>query len=264
MTYLRRTNRGSKVNLAKTALAIFVLALVFLVNLLFPRFYPSLFYPVTSLFWRGESSSVGFLVYMGKIVQSKYGLVVENRRLRDEIASRDASAYLIDSLKGENERLKETLGRTAKGKSVLGVILSRPPVSPYDTLVLDVGAKDGVQAGDKVFANGDVLIGEIAEAYGSQSKAALYSTPGRVTEVLVGTTTIAAEATGKGGGNFSMRLPAASKVAKGAAVSLPHIRSHVFGVVDAVMLDSSDSLMTVLFASPANINQLRFVEVDVR
>ncbi len=238
------------------------LAFLFSIQFFFPRFYPSIFYPIASLFWTGESSTVGFFVYMGKIVQSKYGLVVENRRLKDEIASRDASMLMIDQLKAENESLKAAMGRTGKESVALAVILSRPPASPYDTLVLDAGENDGVKVGSKVYAEGDALIGDVSEVYANQSKATLYSSPGRVTPVLVGTTTIAAEAMGKGGGNFSVRLPANTKVVKGATIALPHIRSHVFGVVDTILVDSSDSLQTLLFKSPANVSQLQFVEIE--
>lgn len=262
MTYLRRTNRVSKQSKLKAALVVFVLLVLFVLNLLFPRLYPSVFLPLTSLFWRAESSTVGFFVYMGKIVQSKYGLEVENRKLRDEIAARDASMLALDDVKSENESLKNAMGRIGKASVVLGVILSRPPASPYDTLVLDIGTNDGVRVGDKVYAEGDALIGDISEVYANQSKATLYSTSGRETPVLVGTTTIAAEATGKGGGNFVIKLPASAKVVKGAVISMPHIRTHVFGVVDTIMVDSSDSLQTILFRSPVNVYQLKFVEVE--
>jgi cell shape-determining protein MreC len=199
---------------------------------------------------------------MGGIVRSKYGLEVENQKLKDEIAARDAAALELDTLKSENESLKNTLGRTGKAQVTLGVIISRPPVSLYDTLVLDIGTNDGIKVGDKVYASGDVLIGDIAEVYSSESKVSLYSTPGRITPVLVGTSTIAASAMGKGGGNFVIKLPVSTKVVQGAVITIPHIRVHTFGVIDAIQVDSSDSLQTILFRSPVNVNQLQFVEVE--
>ncbi|MBX4209207.1 hypothetical protein KW799_00705 [Candidatus Parcubacteria bacterium] len=261
MTYLRRSNRGPKRARGAAIAAIVALALVFSVNYFFPRAFPSLLYPVSSLFWKSESGIVGWFVYMGKIAQSKYSLVKENRRLSDEIAARDRSILALDALQSENESLKTALGRTGKENHVLGVILSRPPVAPYDTLVVDAGTGDGVKAGDKVYAEGDVLIGDVTEAFGGQSKISLFSTPGRITSVLVGTSTIAAEATGRGGGNFIVKLPAKISVVKGAVITVPSIRSHVFGVVDAVIVDSTGSLQTILFKSPVNISQLRFVEI---
>src|SRR5581483_8219925 len=100
------------------------------------------------------------------------------------------------------------------------------------------------------------------EVYANQSKVDLYSTPGRTTSVLVGTTTVATEATGKGGGNFTVILPSKTPVSEGAVVTIPLIKTHVFGIVQSVTLDSTGSLQTVLFSSPVNLNQLAFVEVD--
>ncbi|HVU06881.1 MAG TPA: rod shape-determining protein MreC [Candidatus Paceibacterota bacterium] len=260
MTYLKRSKRPGQ---GRTAtLVVGGLALVFAITYFFPAFFPSVFFPVGSLFWKAESSSVGFFVSMGKIVQSKYSLVEENKRLSEEIAARDRSVLMLDDIQSENERLKNALARTGKGSYVLAVILTRPPVSPYDTLVLDVGTKDGVTVGDKVYAEGDVLIGDIAEAYGGESKVSLYSMPGRKTSILVGTSTIAAEAIGRGGGNFIFTLPAQTPLVERSTISVPSIKSHTFGIVDRIMVDSTDSVQTILFRSPVNISELRFVEVD--
>jgi cell shape-determining protein MreC len=199
---------------------------------------------------------------MAKIVVSKYSLVKENERLIQEVASRDASALLVDSLKDENETLKATLGRTGNGNDILGVVLSRPPFSVYDTIVIDVGRTDGLQVGNKVYVEGDTLIGDVVEVYDHQAKVSLFSTPGRQMSVLVGKTNISAQATGRGLGNFVIHLPVEVGVQENDIILLPQIRPHTFGVVETVLVDSSDSLQTILFKSPVNINSLRFVEVD--
>lgn len=261
MTYLKRSKRPNR-QAGKAAVAIAGLVVVFAINFFFPRFFPTVFYPVTSVLMRGESSSVGFFVSMGEIVRSKYSLIKENRRLEEEVAARDRSLLRLDALERENESLKSAFDRSGKGDYVLGVILSRPPVSLYDTLVVDVGSRDGVKVGNKVYAEGDVLIGDVEEVFGSQAKVSLFSAPGRVMSVLVGTSTVAAEATGRGNGNFVTKLPSGSKISQGATVALPHIHSHIFGVVGSVTLDSSASVQTIFFNSPVNIHQLAFVEID--
>lgn len=262
MIYLKRSKRPAR-GRAGTAFAVLGLIVLFGIGYFFPRAYPTVLYPITSLFWRSESSSVGFFISMTEVVRSKYGLIVENKRLSDEVAARDRSMLVIDALKSENESLKAALGRTGKGQYALGVILSRPPVSPYDTLIIDIGSAEGVATGDKVYAEGDALVGDIAEVYAHQSKVDLFSTPGRTTPVLVGTSTIAAEATGRGGGNFEVKLPVSASVSRGAVIVTPQIRAHVFGVVDSASVDPTDSLQTVLFKSPVNVSELRFVEVAI-
>jgi len=262
MTYLKRTNVNEKRGRVTTFFISLCVAGLFAVHYFFPGFYAGILYPVTSIFWKSESGILGFFAHAGKLVLSKYSLVKENQRLSEEVISRDASILLLDSLKEENEHLKTVLGRTAKGNDVLGVILSRPPVSPYDTLVLDVGTADGVRVGNKVYTDGDNLIGDIAEVHANQSKVSLFSNPGRQTQVLIGKTNISAQAIGRGLGNFTVRLPVEVGVQEGDLIMMSQVRPHTFGVVETIMVDSSDSLQTILFKSPTNINSLRFVEVD--
>jgi cell shape-determining protein MreC len=169
---------------------------------------------------------------------------------------------LLDALKIENEDIKKALGRTGKGNDVLGVILSRPPMSPYDTLVIDVGSADGVKAGNKVYTEGEVLVGDIAEVFEHESKVSMFSTPGRIMPIIVGSTTIETQATGKGGGNFTAKFPVEIRIKEGDLIVTPQIRPHAFGVVERIVVDSSDSLQTILFKSPINIHEFRFVEVD--
>lgn len=262
MTYLKRTNVTEK----RSRLTTFVISIsilgLFLIHYFFPGAYARMFYPVTTVLWKSESGILGFFGDALKMVVSKHSLIVENKELNQEIARRDASVLLIDSLKEENEKLKATLGRTGKGNDILGVVLTRPPVSLYDTLVLDVGRTDGVDVGNNVYVDGDTLIGTVVESYDHQSKVSLFSTPDRVVPVLVGGSNTSAQAVGRGLGNFVITIPVEVGIQEGDMIVLPQIRPHIFGVVEKIIVDSSDSLQTVLFKSPVNMNSLRFVEVD--
>jgi cell shape-determining protein MreC len=262
MTYLKRTNVNAQRSRVTTLFISALIGGLFLIHYVFPGAYAGLFYPVTSVFWNSETGTLGFFSHMAKLVVSKYSLVKENERLTQEIATRDTSALLVDSLKDENESLKASLGRTGKGNDILGVVLSRPPVSVYDTLVIDIGRADGLQVGNKVYAEGDTLVGDIIEVYDHQAKVSLFSTPGRQISIVVGKTNISAQATGRGLGNFMIHLPVEVGVQENDIILLPQIRPHTFGIVEKILVDSSDSLQTTLFKSPVNINSLRFVEVD--
>jgi cell shape-determining protein MreC len=262
MTYLRRSNVQAKKNRATVALVVAGLFGVFLVQYLFPTFYAGLFAPIASIAWKSESSVLGTIGRMGSIVRSKYSLLTENDSLRREIASRDAGAMLLDGLRRENEELKGLLGRARTGRDVVGLVLSRPPVSFYDTLIIDVGSSDGIEVGDKVYAQGAILVGDISETFGSTARVSLFSTPGRAVSVLFGSSTVQAEAIGKGAGNFEAHLPVGVEVSEGDAITFPHLRAHVFGIVESVSVDASDSLQTILFKAPINMHQLRFVEVE--
>ena len=262
MTYLRRSNVQIKRNRRLTMLAGGAVALVFAVHVAFPNLYAGLLSPVTSTIWKSESTTLKGVSRLASLVRSKYSLVVENEGLRREIASRDASALLLDTVKKENGELKTLLGREHAGRDVLGLVLSRPPLTFYDTLIVDVGTSDGIAIGDKVYAQGEVLIGDVSEVFAKTARVSLFSTPGRALQVVMGSSTVQAQATGRGGGNFEARLPVDVKVAEGDVITFPHIRSHVFGVVEKIIVDSTDSLQTILFKAPVNMHEQRFVEVE--
>lgn len=263
MIYLKRSNVSEKKTKLKTVGVIGLLSVLFAIHFLFPKVYPTLMYPVTSIFWKSEISFLGWFSYMGGMVHSKYSLIKENKRLHDELVLQETSMLLLDALRKENEELKKNSGRSGKGEDVLGVVLSRPPITAYDTLVVDVGSTDGVSVGDNVYVFGDTLVGDVAEVYDHQSKISLFSTPGRTMPVLIGSSTVAVDALGKGGGNFTVVLPADVSIKEKDVVLSSHIRPHVFGVVEKILVDSSDSLQTVLFKAPVNIQTVRFVQVDL-
>ncbi|MEK7104969.1 MAG: hypothetical protein AAB868_02930, partial [Patescibacteria group bacterium] len=95
----------------------------------------------------------------GSYFYSKNSLFLENEDLKSKLAEQEARISNYNSVLDENLKIKETLGRlpaqagkTEKANMVLAGILSKPNQSPYDTLVVDVGVKNGIVSGQKVFA----------------------------------------------------------------------------------------------------------------
>jgi rod shape-determining protein MreC len=262
MTYLKRSNVASKRSRAKTIGILFFLLILFLLHFFFPRFYSTLFYPITSILWKSENSLGTWLSHKASLVRGKYSLVLENEKLRREIASNKTSLLLLQNLEEENADLKNALGRKPSGDVIIAVVLTRPPVSPYDTLVIDAGSKDGIEIGNRVYADGDVLVGEIAEVYGSQSKVSLLSSPGKKTTISFTGSNIHTEATGRGSGNFTASVPVEAGIQAGDTVIAPDIKLHVLGVVENIEADSTNSFATILFKMPINIHDIRFVEVQ--
>jgi hypothetical protein len=58
------------------------------------------------------------------------------------------------------------------------------------------------------------------------------------------------------------KLPVEIDVNEGDTIVIPQIRPHAFGVVEKIVVDSSDSMQTILFKMPVNIHEFRFVRVD--
>ena len=169
-----------------------------------------------------------------------------------------------NSLLAENASLKEILGRKdEKASMVLSAILSKPNQSPYDTLVIDAGAEEGLQIGEIVFALGNVPIGRISDIYPHSSKVILFSNPGEKTQVIVSGKDVFLELVGRGGGNFEMVMPRDLVFREGDEVVLPGITPYVVGVVQKIISDPRDPFAKALLVSPVNVQELKFVGVDV-
>ena len=200
---------------------------------------------------------------MGAYFSSKKSLTLENENLKAEILASEADRANYTAVVDENNKMKEILGRKAeKMDLVLSSILSKPNRSPYDTLIIDIGVKDGANIGQNVFALGNIPIGKIAEIYESTSKVVLFSSPGEKTDVVVVGQNTTMQLIGRGGGNFEMILPRDFTIAQGAEVVLPGLTPKVVGVVETTLSDPRDSYQKALLRSPVNIFQLKFVEVE--
>jgi rod shape-determining protein MreC len=194
---------------------------------------------------------------MGSYFASKNSLNLENQNLRLELAQNKALMSNYDSILADNISLKEILGRKdEKIPVVLSAILEKPNQSLYDTLLVDRGSKDGIKEGDIVFAFGDVPLGRVSNVYPGSSKVILFSNSGERTQVLVGEKNVSMEAVGRGGGNFEIIMPKDFTLIKGDKVVLP-------GTVATILSDPRDASIKALLVSPVNIQELKFVEVEL-
>ena len=83
-------------------------------------------------------------------------------------------------------------------------------------------------------------------------------------EALFVDSNIQTEVIGKGSGNFIATIPVEAGVETGDLVLFPEVDSHIFGIVEKVLVDSADSFATVLFKAPVNIHGIRFVEIRAK
>ncbi len=194
---------------------------------------------------------------------SKKSLLLENEDLRSKLKEQEARILNYNSVLDENLKIKEILGKkNEKDNMILANILSKPNQSPYDTLIIDVGKKDNLIVGQKVFARGFVPIGRIAEVYLNTAKVILYSNPGEKTEVVITGKDTFMQIIGRGGGNFEMILPRDFVIEKGIEVVLPGLTPYVIATVQTITSDPRDAYQKALLSSPVNIQELKFVEVE--
>ncbi|MBU0612059.1 rod shape-determining protein MreC [Patescibacteria group bacterium] len=193
---------------------------------------------------------------------SKKNLMQENENLKFQLDHISTRTLNYNSILDENNKLKEILGRAETNQMVLAGILSKPNQSPYDTLIIDAGEKEGVMAGQKIFALGNIPIGRVVDVFPSSSKVILFSNPGEKTDVVISGRDIFMQAIGRGGGNFEMILPRDLVLEKGAEIVLPGVTPYVLGIVQSILSDPRDPYQKALLTSPVNIQEIKFVQVE--
>lgn len=261
MTYLRPSNRIDPDKKRARRIAVFFVVVSLLVSFVFPHAVGKVLYSIFSPVWKAETETAAWFLEKVRFVESKASLIRENEAMKKELALHEVVALELTQIKDENSTLKELLGRPKKGTSLLASVLRRPPISPYDTLVIDVGSDYGIKVGDTVFAQGSLALGTIKEVFSDNAIVELFSSSDRETEVLVGVKGVPGKAVGLGGGNFKVELPVEVSAAVGDSVRMPGINTTVVGVVGDVRVDKSGSVASLLVKAPYNMNDLLFVEV---
>ena len=260
-SFLQRNNNHVYRNRNKKVLVISVLVLLFLLVFFSSAFKGALF-TLGKPIWIVRDSTASFFADNSNIFRSKLSLIDENNSLKDQIRNYEREKILSDIIKKENDDLKNILNRgTQNSKRILSAVLVKPFLSPYDTLIIDVGINDGIKIGDKVVAFGSNFIGYIGETYDSTSKVVLYSSYGEKVKVLIGQNYVEKEAIGIGGGNFGVQLPKEADINEGDTISVPSITSNIFAVVEKIQSRENDSFEYILFKSAVNMSELKWVEV---
>ncbi len=221
----------------------------------------SFLFAVARPFWGVRDSIASFFDEAISLVVSKSSLIAENVALKKQVSdmARQQALYLITQ--EENADLKALFGRKSTERPVLARVLVKPTFSPFDTLLIDLGSADGIAIGNIVRAASSTSIGFVSEVYDHTAKVTLYSSDGQKTKVEVGKAATLKEATGLGGGNFSLQMPVGSGVHVGDAIVMPSVSPNIFSTVQKVEFKPTDSFERVLFQLPVNVSELVFVEV---
>lgn len=188
-------------------------------------------------FWLTGNALTAGVGNTGTFFSDKESLASERDRLRTENAAL-ASRYEV--LAAREADLRVLLGaRTEPEKGILAGVLSRPPVSPYDMLIVDAGANAGIASGLRVLGAGGVPLGTVDSVSADSSRIMLYSTPQRETESWVSDARIPVTLIGEGSGAFSADVIRESGIKEGDLVYVAGQGALPIGTVVAVASDPS-------------------------
>jgi|GEM_PF-5527561 len=213
--------------------------------------------------WVGNGLG-GFLSFF----QNKASLRQQNVALQEELIFYKAATTERDYFLAQNSRLQQLLGQIASSSSaaqfVAANIVEKPNFSPYDTMLVAANSGEGITTGDLVFADPFTLVGFVNSVSAAAATVTAYSTPGQQINVLIGSSSVEAAATGLGGGTLEVRLPRNSLVAAGdivTAAGLPG--NYILGRVTIATSTPTDPYERVLFTSPLDIFDLSYVLIKI-
>jgi cell shape-determining protein MreC len=180
-----------------------------------------------------------------KLAAQNAALAIENERLEQQVADQES---LLGSSPGGTPGI------------VAGVV-ARPPTSPYDTLVLGRGSRQGVIRGMEAFGSGGTPIGVVASVTNDFSRVVLFSTPGVATNGWVGRSSLPLSLIGAGAGAFHASVPRDAKIAVGDTVYVPGPGQLPLGSVVRVDSDPLSPAVTLRIVSAVNLFSTTMVEL---
>ena len=176
-------------------------------------------------------------------------LVEENTMLREKIFSLEAELVSIQT------------GRRPESNIITAAVLTHPPQTPYDSIIIDAGLNESIGLDSEVYLPDGSAFGLVSEVFSKRARVKLFSTAGEETNAVLERGNVPVVLVGSGGGNFKIILPRDVVVEVGDKILNPYTDARLLAVVEEVVIGSTDSFQEVLARSPANIFTLRFVFV---
>ncbi len=206
----------------------------------------------------------GSFGFVGSLFADKRSLVAENQNLKQIDVLYQAVTEERDYYQQQNMLLSRIVPAATSSRVVATArVISKPSFSPYDTVIIEGGTDNGIRIGDYVLADDVTLLGMVVEAYGQTSIVDLLSSPDEETKVLIGDKSIQAVATGKGSGDFELKLPRNVDVNNGdVVVAASTTPARIMGTIQNIVVSPDDSFEKIVFKSPVDISELSYVLIE--
>jgi len=246
-----RRNKSKKITIIFFITVIFILILSFL-NFVLPQKITNV---VFAPFFRIKE--IVFMPFSTLSTKFKDKNNLENRikELEEENARLKISQIAQTFVNKQIEDYNLEMEKSSKG--MISKVLNRPPYSAYDTLLILKG-EHNIEVGDIAFVRG-VYIGDVESTDLYTATIKLRSASGQKT--LVRLSQIEIEAEGKGGGQFSIKVPKDADIEVGEAVTVPMLNYSLLGAVGQVVEDPMITFKTVYFSIPVSFQDMDFVSI---
>ena len=156
------------------------------------------------------------------------------------------------------ENVTPVIDRRTKSGLIVATVLTYPPQTPYDIIIIDIGSNDSVVIGGEVSMSEGPLLGLVSEVFSRRAKVKLFSASGEETSAILERNDMPITLEGRGGGNFRISLPRDMEIEKGDRILSADISARLMAIVEDVTVQPTDAFKEVLAKSPTNIFALRF------
>lgn len=194
--------------------------------------------------------------------KTKNSVINENTYLHDELTKLQLKEYDYNLLQKENDDLKNQLGRDDKNIKVIANIVAKPPLSPYDTFLIDVGSKNGVVLNSIVYISDKIVVGVVTEVRKSSSVVGLFSKSGVNTNVVLERTGTSYNIVGQGGQNYKLEVPKDTDLVWGDLFTYPDGQRSIVGMVYYIDTNSQSAFKTAYIRPPVNIFSYKTVLIE--
>ncbi|MDP2705354.1 MAG: rod shape-determining protein MreC [Patescibacteria group bacterium] len=260
MNYLLKNRRNPSPLKRRALIASSVAVLFFSLFLIAHPFFSNIFKTSFRPLFIAHGALLEGTDFLSAFFVPRVKLEEENRLLKEQIESLKFDRMANEVLRFENVRLRELLGRTPSAEGMLVAVLSRPPYTPFDTLIVDAGTKNNVEKDASVAYLGAYL-GKIIGVDVLTSHVLLASSPGETTQTFVARTGEAVRLEGRGNGNFVALLPKAFDIVKGDILEISSLDNLIVAEVGHIDSDPASSFQAVYLKGPVNMNNLQRVMI---
>lgn len=193
-------------------------------------------------------------------LDSRAGLKKDRERLMREAEALRIENATLAARAADLERLLG--GRTERTGGVLAGVLARPPVSPYDVLIVDQGSDAGIRIGATAYGPGGVPLGNVTSGDARSARVTLYSHTGNVTEGWAGAARIPVKLTGTGAGGFDAEIPGTAGALVGDQVLVPGPGALPIATITEVVTDPSSPSVVLRIRSQINPFSITWVTIQ--
>lgn len=254
-------NRAKIISGSVIVVVVFFLILLTL-SFLFPNFFRNNLTIISKPIWAVRQSIISGTENLSGFFSSKSSLIDENKALKDELSIAKLKLTDYDLLLKENQELKGISKDGLSANLSLVRVISKPPISPYDTLVLDGGTAEGIKKGSKVFLGNNVIIGLISDVTPHTSLVELFSRGDVKYNFVLERTGASYDVIGRGGFNMVALVPKEADVLWGDTFIYPGKTSSTVGSVYYIDTDSQSAFKAVYIKIPGNVFQSKWVFVQ--